>query len=154
MIITYCSNVSSSPYQSGRIPVEYGFMPYEDVDVSAYAYVVVQDIGELRPFGCDAPSTLERLGVYGNPSMLVIDLSDGEAFIAVKTSDELAVDSSAREHVLHNANIHAQIVALEATQTPRRIREANSANAKVSAAGKAWLDELEAKIATLRSQML
>lgn len=154
MIITYCSNVSSSPYQSGRIPVEYGFMPYEDVDPSAYTHVIAQDIGELFPFGCDVTFTPERLGVYGDPSMLVIDLSDGEAFIAVKTPDELAVDSLATDRALHNANIRAQIVALEATQTPRRIREANSANAKIAADGKAWFDELEAEIAALRSQML
>ena len=43
----------------------------------------------------------------------------------------------------HNKAILAQITALEATQTPRRVRE-----------GGAWLAELDAKIAALRSQLL
>lgn len=43
----------------------------------------------------------------------------------------------------HNKAILAQITALEATQTPRRVRE-----------GGTWLAELDAKIAALRSQLL
>lgn len=46
-----------------------------------------------------------------------------------------------------NAEIDAQIVALEAKQTLRRMR-----NAVTSDEGKAWLVELEAQIAALRAQ--
>jgi hypothetical protein len=46
-----------------------------------------------------------------------------------------------------NAAVDAQILALEALQTPRRLREA-----ALTAAGKAWLADLEARIAALRAQ--
>lgn len=46
-----------------------------------------------------------------------------------------------------NAAIDAQILALEALQTPRRIREA-----ALTEAGKAWLADLDAQIAALRVQ--
>ena len=46
-----------------------------------------------------------------------------------------------------NAAIDAQIAALEATMTPRRVREAT-----VTDAGKAWLVGLDAQIAALRAQ--
>lgn len=46
-----------------------------------------------------------------------------------------------------NAAIDAQIIALEATATPRRIREA-----ALTEAGRAWLADLDAQIAVLRAQ--
>ena len=46
-----------------------------------------------------------------------------------------------------NAAIDAQILALEALQTPRRIREA-----ALTEAGRAWLADLDAQIAALRAQ--
>lgn len=56
------------------------------------------------------------------------------------TADEPPI--SARESVL------AQIVALEAQQTPRRIREA-----ALTDEGRAWLEALDAQIAALRAQL-
>ena len=46
-----------------------------------------------------------------------------------------------------NAGIDAQILALEDTVTPRRLRDA-----ALTEAGKAWLAEVEAQIVALRSQ--
>jgi len=46
-----------------------------------------------------------------------------------------------------NADIDAQILALEATVTNRRLREA-----ALTEAGKAWLVEVDAQITTLRAQ--
>ena len=48
--------------------------------------------------------------------------------------------------VSHNENIDRQIAALEATVTPRRMREA------VRGSGKAWLDSVDDQINALRSQ--
>lgn len=47
------------------------------------------------------------------------------------------------ENRTHNAAILKQITALEATQTPRRVRE-----------GGAWMVELDAQIAALRESLL
>lgn len=47
-----------------------------------------------------------------------------------------------------NATIRAKIVALEAQQTPRRLREA-----VLTAEGAAWLTQLQGQIAALRSQL-
>ena len=46
-----------------------------------------------------------------------------------------------------NASIDAQILALEATVTRRRLREA-----ALTEAGRAWLADLDAQIAVLRAQ--
>lgn len=51
-----------------------------------------------------------------------------------------------------NAAIDAQIVALEATQTDRRIRDAAADDAGGSTNGRAWLKALNDHIAALRSQ--
>lgn len=51
-----------------------------------------------------------------------------------------------------SASIDAQIVALEATQTDRRIRDAAADDAGGSANGRAWLKALNDQIAVLRSQ--
>ena len=48
-----------------------------------------------------------------------------------------------------NAAIDAQILALEATVTQRRLREA-----ALTEAGKAWLADVDAQIAALRAQMV
>lgn len=50
------------------------------------------------------------------------------------------------EKVEHNAGIDAQIAALEATVTPRRMREA------IRGYGKAWLDAVDTQIVNLRAQ--
>lgn len=48
-----------------------------------------------------------------------------------------------------NAAIDAQIAALEATQTPRRMRDA-----ALTDLGKTWLQDLENRIAALRAQRI
>lgn len=60
------------------------------------------------------------------------------------TQEEL--DSVDVAKIEHNAGINRQISALEATVTPRRIREA------VRGSGKAWLDALDDQINALRAQ--
>lgn len=52
------------------------------------------------------------------------------------------------QKVEHNEAIDAQIAALEATVTQRRIREA------VNGTGKAWLDDVEQRITALRTQRI
>jgi hypothetical protein len=51
-----------------------------------------------------------------------------------------------------NAAIDAQIAALEAQQTPRRMRDPFSPDAVTANAGRAWLRGLETEIAALRAQ--
>lgn len=50
------------------------------------------------------------------------------------------------EKVAHNQEIDKQIADLEATVTPRRMREA------IRGYGKAWLDAVDTQIANLRAQ--
>lgn len=62
--------------------------------------------------------------------------------------DELAALEAYQASLLDpNAAIDAQILALEATVTQRRLREA-----ALTDAGKAWLADLDAQIAVLRAQ--
>jgi hypothetical protein len=51
-----------------------------------------------------------------------------------------------------NAALDAQIAALEATQTPRRMRDPYSTDAATANAGRTWLRGLETEIAALRAQ--
>jgi|GEM_PF-3438614 len=60
---------------------------------------------------------------------------------------ELEARDAADAARAHNAALDAQIAALEATQTPRRMRDA-----ALTEAGKTWLADLEEQIAALRAQ--
>jgi|GEM_PF-1814202 len=51
-----------------------------------------------------------------------------------------------------NATLDARIAALEAQQTPRRMRDPFSTDAATANAGRIWLRELETEIAALRAQ--
>ena len=67
------------------------------------------------------------------------------------TPDEVAeIDTrkAEAEAAAPNQSILAQIAALEATATPRRLREAVT-----TTQGKAWLAALDAQIAALRAQI-
>lgn len=58
-----------------------------------------------------------------------------------------AATVAAKQAAAHKTSITNQIAALEATVTPRRIREA------IRGSGKAWLDSLDDQIAALRAQL-
>lgn len=77
--------------------------------------------------------------------------SDGSYSLVDLTAEEIA-EVQAREAawMLEKArkDILAQIQDLEAQQTPRRIREAT-----LTSEGKLWLDNAEAQISTLRTQL-
>jgi hypothetical protein len=73
----------------------------------------------------------------------------GEAlFNATPTADELASTFSGYEHAIAQADVKRQIDVIEATVTPRRMREA------VAGTDGGWLAGINADIATLRSQLL
>lgn len=79
-----------------------------------------------------------------------VNLTTGEVVDAPLTEAEAAriALEDAEYQALHvNDALDAQILALEATQTPRRMRDA-----ALTDAGKAWLADLEAQIAGLRGQ--
>ena len=67
------------------------------------------------------------------------DTWDGTAFVPKPTPTPAPLSP--------NAAIDAQIAALEATMTPRRVREAATSDA-----GKAWLAALDSQISALRAQ--
>lgn len=76
-----------------------------------------------------------HINTAGNTVEFVGDGFDPEATILAHFNGAVKRD--------HNAPILKQITTLEATQTPRRVRE-----------GGAWLAALDAQIAALRGQLL
>ena len=71
---------------------------------------------------------------------VLVDMTQAEV-------EQAAVDAAQAEMLAVNAALDAQILALEATVTQRRLREA-----ALTEAGKAWLAGVDAQIAALRAQ--
>jgi hypothetical protein len=80
-----------------------------------------------------------------------INVVSGEVTAVPLTEDELASVQAAKAAALAEAPriaILAQIAAIEATVTQRRLREA-----ALTEDGRAWLADVDAQIAALRAQL-
>lgn len=132
MLITYCSNDNSAKYGPTVFAVEAGRLPHESIEEANALYAHVAQV-EVEPDN-----------VWGCPTALVMDIVDGQITVRPKGEAEALVDN----RKLANEAVYAQIRELEATQTPRRLRDA-----ALTEDGRVWLVELEAKIHALRLSM-
>lgn len=129
MLVIYCSNGSNSNYGPTVLSVE-AAMRHDEAALVTYVHQIARDI--------------EPDDVWGCPGALVIDISGPEPVVRPKGEAELAVDARA----MSNEAIYASIRELEATQTPRRMRDA-----ALTDEGRAWLAALKVKIDTLRESV-